>query len=801
MSSLLQDLRLAIRALRRAPGFTSIAVFTLALGIGANTTIFSVFYGVLLRPLAYPEPDRLVQLAESGPGYRGEVGVTYTQFQFLEERTDAAVSLAAMASLGFNLANGNEAFRVSGLRVSRGYFEVLGVQPALGRGFTAEEDQPNGASAVVLSHGLWVRRFGGDPTLLGRSVTLDGVPATVVGIMPAGFQSYPSAEAWSTLDQVGRTVGNGQNLQLVARLRDGIGFARAQQMLAGPLDAFRQEFKPQLPKEIRLEVLPYRQLIVNDVSRPIRVLVGAIMFVLLIACANVAGLVLSRGIGRARELAMRLALGASRGQLVRQLLVESVVLALVGGAAGAFMAVWGLETLIRFLPGDVPLTDGIRLDGRALAFTFGLSLLTGLLFGLLPAWQVARVDPQRVLKEGASRTASGRDHGGLRDSLVVGEIALSLVLLTGAGLLGRSFANLMSTDPGFEVERVLSAQIWLTGSRHETGSSPSLFYDDLIGRLRGLPGVQAAAVVEAGVPLNRGGNMTVVYDGERRSVDYRTITPDYFTALGVRLLEGRVLTEGDGATGERVVVVNQAYARRFLTHGVLGEMLRLGGEDGDAYRVVGVVADVRSYIGFPPNPTVFIASAQTPVAFTRLYSGWFPIHVMVRTAGDPATLATAVQQAIREADPLVPVGKVEPMSRTLAESVVFQRFLLLLLGGFALLALVLAAVGIYGLMSHRVVQRRHEFGIRMSLGAVPRDVLDLVLGRGMKLSLVGIAIGLTGAAGLTRLLASQLFGVKPFDVPTFAIGAAGVALVSLAACALPAYRATRVDPAVVLRDE
>ncbi|MFN8651510.1 MAG: ABC transporter permease [Gemmatimonadales bacterium] len=801
MNSLLQDIRFALRALRRTPGFTFIAVFTLALGIGANTAIFSVFYGVLLRPLAYPEPDRLVQLAESGPDYRGELGITWPQFQFLEARMGGTAQVAATASLGFNLANGSEAFRVSGLRVSRGYFEVLGVAPALGRGFVTDEDVPGGAAAVVLSHGLWVRRFGGDPTLVGRTVALDGVATTVVGIMPASFQSYPAAEAWSTLAQVGQTVGHGQNLQLVARLNRGVDVARAQQMLAGTIGAFRQEFKPQLPREVRIDILPYRQLIVNDVNRPIRILVGAIMFVLLIACANVASLVLSRGISRARELAMRLALGARRAALVRQLLVESLVLALLGGVAGTFIAVWGLQSLIQFLPGDVPLTDGIRLDGRALLFTFGLSLLTGLLFGLLPAWQVARVDPQRVLKEGGSRTASSRDHGGLRDSLVVGEIALSLVLLTGAGLLGRTFANLMRTDAGFDVERVLSAEIWLTGSRHETSSAPTVLYDELIDRLRGVPGVQAAAVVEAGAPLVRGGNITLVYDGEHRSVDYRPITPDYFSVLGVKLLDGRILEARDGAAAERVVVVNQAFASRYLTHGTLGEVLRLGGDAGELYRVVGVVADVRSYIGFPPNPSVFITSAQTPVALTRLYSGWFPIHVLVRSAADPATLAPAVQQAIRETDPLVPVGTIEPMSRTLHASVAFQRLLLLLLGGFALLAVVLAAVGVYGLMSHRVVQRRHEFGIRMSLGAVPRDVLDLVLGRGMKLTLVGIGIGLAGATGLTRFLENQLFGVKPLDVLTFAAGAAGVALVSLAACAVPALRATRVDPAVVLRDE
>ncbi len=802
MNRLLQDLRFAIRTLRRTPGFTLIATLTLALGIGANTAIFSVFYGVLLRPLGYPEPDRLVQLTQSTASYRGELWVTYPQFQLLDQRTQAVVSLAAATPLGFNLSNGDEAFRVAGLRVSRGYFDVLGVQPLLGRGFVAEEDVPGGAGVVVLSHGLWQRRFGGDPTVVGRTVPLDGVGHTVIGVMPASFRSYPAAEAWSTLAQVGRSVGSGTNLTMIARLTDGLSMDEAAARLGGTFADFRTEFQSQLPKDVELGLLPYRQLIVSDVSRPIRVLVGAILFVLIIACANVASLLLSRGIGRTRELATRLALGARRGTLIRQLLLESVVLALAGGAVGVLVAVWGLQSLLHFLPSDIPLAEGISLDGRALAFTFGLSLVTGLVFGLLPAWQVAQVDPQRVLQDGAWRSTGGKEQGRLRDILVVAEIALSLVLLTGAGLLGRTFANLMTTDPGFDVNRVLSAEIWLTGSRYERESTPAAFYRDIIERLRTQPGVEAAAVVEAGAPLARGGNIPVTYGGTPQSIDYRTITPDYFRVLGVPVVEGRALTETDGSDAERVVVVNETYAKKYLAeHGTLGEVLRIGGEGGNSYRVVGVVADVRSFIGFPAPPTVFIASAQTPAAFTRIFSGWFPIHVMVRAAGSPAGLSAAMARALRETDPLVPVGAIEPMSQALAVSVAFQRFLLFLLGGFAGLAVVLAAVGIYGLMAHRVVQRRHEFGIRLSLGAVPGDVLGLVLGRGMKLTAIGVALGLLGAGGLTRLLEAQLFGVRALDLTSFAGGALGVALIAFAACYVPALRATRVQPAVVLRAE
>jgi putative ABC transport system permease protein len=797
-----QDIKYALRTLRRSPGFTLVAGITLALGIGANTAIFSVFYGVLIRPLSYPDPDRLVQLAQASPNYRGEMPVTYGEFQFLQQRSEVFSAFTATTSLGFNLANGSEAFRVAGLRVSRSYFDVLGVQPMLGRGFAADEDQPGGAAAVVLSHGLWQRRFGGDRQIVGRVVALDGAPHTVIGVMPADFRPFPAVEAWSTLAQVGRTIGSGQNLVIIGRLRAGVSLAQARERMAGTFEAFRQEFKQQLSKDLEIDLLPYRQLIVSDVSLSIRVLVGSIMFVLLIACANVAGLILSRGITRARELALRLALGAGRGVLVRQLLTESMVLAVLGGLLGLVFAVWGLQALLAFLPGDVPLTNEIHLDGRALLFTVGLSLLTGLVFGLLPAWQVARVDPQTVLKEGAGRTTSGAGHSRLRDTLVVGEIALSLVLLTGAGLLGRTLANLMGTDPGFDVNRVVSAEIWLTGSRREVESSVSTFYEELNARLEAVPGVEAAAVVEAGAPLARGGNLPVTIGGTVRSTDYRTITPDYFRVLGVPLAQGRPLSESDGASAERVVVVNQAFAGRYLNeHGALGEVLKIGGEGGNTYRVVGVVADVRSYIGFPAPPTVFITSAQTPPAFTRIFSSWFPIHVLVRVSGDPAGMSTGLVRAIRETDPLVPIGTVRPMTETLAVSVAFQRFLLFLLGGFAALAVLLAAVGIYGLMSHRVVQRRHEFGIRMSLGAVPWDVLELVLGRGLRLTAIGVGLGLAGAAGLSRFLANQLYGVQPLDLATFLTVALGVALVSLGACYLPARRATRVDPMVALRSE
>ncbi len=805
MVALLRDVRHAVRQLVRAPGFAVPALLTLALGVGANTAIFTIFSHVILRPLPYPGSDRLVQLAQGGAEGSGEMSVTWNEFRFLADRAGTTAEFAATTPVGFTLSNGREAVRVNGLRVSRDYFTLLGVPPAHGRGFVAEEDAPGGAAAVVLSHGVWQRQFGGDPAILGQTVMLDGAPSTVVGIMPPGFEQESGVEAWSTLAQVGRTIGSGQNLALLGRLPPGMAPAQANQRLSPVFAAFREEFKSFLPREFTMELLPYQRLVVHDVSGPLTLLLGATGLVLLIACANVAGLFLGRALDRGRELAIRMALGASQRALLRQLLAESLVLGLAGGVLGLLVGVWGLHLLSGLLPADLPRVEGLHLDARSLGFTFGLSLLAGLLFGLIPAWRMSRMDPVGGLAEGSSRTTDGMGRGRLRDLVVVGEIALSLVLLTGAGLLGRTLLHLLRTDPGFDVGRVVSAEIWLTGSRPGADSSRvTTYYTELTRRLQVEPGVEAAAVVEAGLPLTRGGNLPVRLAGEAdpQSTDYRTVTPDYFRVLGIPVLEGRALGDMDGATAERTVVVNRRFADRFLRGpGALGTMLTLGGDGGARYRVVGVVADVRSFVGLEPPPTVFISSAQTPPAFTRIFNSWFPIHVLIRTAGDPAGLGPALARVLREIDPLVPIGRISPMRDVLSQSLAFQRFLLVLLGGFAGLAALLAAIGIYGLMSHRVAQRRREFGIRLSLGARPTEVFRLVLARGVRLAAIGIALGLIGALNLTRLLAGELYGVEPLDPLTFLGVGAGIVVLSLVACAVPARRATRVDPMTALRAE
>ena len=815
MTGFSHDLRFSIRSLfaQRSRSFTLVAVLTLALGIGATTAMFSVLYGVLLRPLPYPESSRLVEMAQRYQGQTGELFVTYDEFQFLRDHGTVFQSLAATTPVGFNVFTGSEAVRASALRVSRDYFRVLGVAPAFGRAFTADEDQPGGARAVMLSHAFFQRRFNGDAGIVGRAISLDGEPYTVVGIMPAGFQSLPSVDVWSTIAQVGQSVGGGENLQVIGRLKRGLTLSGAQAGMQVAAAAYQREFKARLQPGVSLALAPYQTLVTSGVRTPVLILFGAIAFVLLIACANVASLLLGRAAARSRELALRTALGASRGRVMRQLLTESVVLALAGGVLGLVFAEWGVHALLSLAPDELPRAADIQLDHRALFFTLALSLVTGIAFGLMPAWRAARTDVHALLKEGSGRASGSLRAGRVRNALIIGEIALAIVLLVGAGLLLRTFANLVHTDPGFDTQRVLSAEIWLTGSRYDSTAGIASFYRRLTERIDALPGVRSSAVIEAGLPLERGGRMGAAVDGRRvdESMDYRTITPGLIQTLGVPLRQGRAFAAGDADSAEPVAIVNEALARRFLAepnvtgreaagHQAVGHMVTIG-NGASPRRIVGVVGDVRSYIGLPAPPTVFIPSAQTPAGLTHLFSGWYPTHVIVRTAGDPAALGVALTRTIQETDPLVPVGRVRTMNEVLAASLSPQRFVMTLLAIFAGLAVLLAAVGVYGLMSFLVAQRTHEIGIRMAIGARARDVLRLIVVRAVLLTGAGVALGLLGALLLTRLLANLLFGVRPTDPLTFAAVAALLGGVAIAASVVPARRATRVDPLIALRSE
>ena len=675
------------------------------------------------------------------------------------------------------------------------------MRPVLGREFLAEEDQEGGASVVILSHGYWMRRFGGDARVVGRAIALDGRPTTIIGVMPASFRSLSPVDVWSTMGQVGRSIGGGENLHLVGRLKSGVSFEQAQARMQPVLVAFRQEFKPRLPSETGEELFPLRRLVVENIETPVRLLFGAIALVLLIACANVANLVLGRTTTRGRELAVRAAIGATRGRLVRQMLTESVLLALAGGLVGLILAAWGLDALVSLMPANLTPPTEIRLDRWALLFTGVASLLVGVVFGLAPAWQAATADLHTGLKDTAGRATSSGRTGRLRNALVVGEIALSLVLLVGAGLLLRTVANLVRTDPGFDRRRVIAVELWLTGTRYDSTNAIAAFYDRLEERVRALPGVRSAAVIEAGIPLVLGGNMGVMVGGRGlgATINYRTVTPGYFQTMGIPLKRGRAFAAGDVQTAEPVAMVSESFARRFLDGDGLDRTLALGGRV--ERRVVGVVGDTKQFIGVPATPTVFISSAQTPAGLTRLFSSWFPIHLVVRTEGDPAALKSMVASTIRATDPQVPLGRVRTMDEVLDGSVEFQRFLMLLLAAFAGLAVTLAAVGTYGVMSYLVAQSTREIGVRIALGALPRQVLGVVIGRGMLLAGIGVAAGLAGALALSRMLAQLLYGVKPTDALTLAGVSVLLLLVALAACVVPARRATRVDPMIALRNE
>lgn len=803
MPNLIQDVRHAARSLRRQPGFTLVALLTLALGIGANTAVFSVMYGVLLRPLPLPDAGSLVSFTEpGGDGTPIETSVNWPEYQVVEQYTAPAMNLAAETSVGFNISNGEATVRAGGLRVTHSYFDVLGVRPALGRTFTAEEDQQGGANTVILSHGFWQRQFAADAGVIGRSIVIDGSPFVVIGVMPATYQPVYDTEAWSTMGQVSRTIGSGQNLGLIGRLKPGVSFAAAEERVPLLQRALADQFGRFAPGRNVIGVASYRAMAVQDVSLPLRVVTGAIALVLLIACANVASLVLSRGAARNRELAVRTALGASRGNLVRLLMIESVVLALTGGALGFLVSVWGLQGLHALLPPNLPQTGAIQLDWVALVFTLVLSLVTGVLVGLIPAWQLTRSALHDSIRQGSARITAPANK--LRNALVVGEVAIAMVLLVGAGLLIQAFTRLMKTDPGFDPKGVVSGEIWLTGTRYTSTEAVANFYRDLTTRLKTIPGVTGAAVVEAGQPLRRGGNMPFEMEGvqDRNAVGYRTVTPDYLPMLGVPLKQGRMLEETDIESGEQVLIVNEAFVRRYSSEREpLGRMVSLGGNRDVQRRIVGVVGDLRSFVGLPAEPTVFYASRQTPIGLTNAFSSWFPIHVMVRTSGSTSALPDAIVKAIQEVDPMVPVGQVRPMSEVLSQSLAMQQFVMRLLGLFAGLAGVLAAIGIYGVISYLVVQRTQELGVRMALGARPGDLLAMVLGRGMRLTLAGVVLGLAGALAFTRVLRSQLYGVSATDPVTLLGVSLLFASIALLACWIPARRATRVDPLIAMRSE
>ncbi|HEV2498407.1 MAG TPA: ABC transporter permease [Terriglobia bacterium] len=814
MNTILDDLRFGLRMFGKNPGFTIVAIITLALGIGANTAMFSVVYGVLLRPLPYPHPDRIAMLSRT---YRGQVDYPAfgsREFAFWQERRKPFAYLSASTDVGFNLAGGSHAERVEGLRVSSEYFHVLGIQPVLGRDFRAEEDRLGGANVVILSNGLWRTQFGADPRVIGKAILLDGNPYTVVGVMPAGFASLPAAEVWTTIGQVAHTIGSGANYEVMGRLKAGVTREQASAFLdafsAGYVGQFLTHIREDQAKQIGFGVFP-RQYVLSvgeNYRTPLLVLLSAIGFVLLIACVNVANLQMARASTRNREIAVRTALGAGRWRLFRQLLTENVLLGFAGGAVGLFVAEWGLHFLLLLAPADLPRANQIFLDRWALGFTALVAIATGILFGLAPALAASKTNLNESLKEGSGRSSMGRSRRRLAGGLISVEFALSLVLLISAGLLIKTFAKLFWTDPGFDPHHVLSMQIWTTGGHYKSQAELANFYESMVDRIQRIPGVRGATVITAGLPLERGGNLGVQIDGRApwRGTDYREVTPGYFSVMGIPLLRGRHFTGSDSADATKVAVINQTFAGRYFPgRDPLGAHIALsdGAQPGisNVRLVAGVAGDIKSEMNKPVPPTVFIPVAQADYGTDQLFQGWYPTSILLRAAGNPLALSRQVERAVKDANPDLPVGHVRSMEQVLSVSLAFQRLLMTLMSLFAGLALVLAAVGIYGVLSYWVSQQTREIGIRMALGARKEDILRAMIRRGLGLAAAGIGIGLAAALLLSRLIASQLYGVKPDDPVTFVSVSIVLAAVALFACYIPARRATKVDPIVALRYE
>ena len=811
MDTFWQDLRFAARMLAKSPGFTAVAVLTLALGIGANTAIFTVVYGVLLRPLPFPEPDHIVQLAESYQTLSDEMSLTAEQLELLREYGKLFEHIAGYTDVGFNLATGNEAEHVRGVPVSAEYFQVLGIRPALGRDFLPEEDRAAGQRVAILSHSLWKRRLGGAEGAMGQKVLLNGDAYTVIGVMPAGFDPRANsdlspgvrAEVWIPLALVAKTAGSGENISVIGRLRPGV----TRDQLQSQMDIVTRDFRVRYPHVVGQQLImsfrPYQAMIGAGMRPFLLVLLGAIGFVLLIACANVANLFLARGSSRGREIAVRVAMGASRVRLIRQLLTESMLIALAGGALGLAVAGSGLGSLLAMAPSNLPRLSDIRLDAWTFAFTLLISILTGAVFGIAPALYATKTNLSETLKEGEGRASAGVGRARLRQGLVIGELALSLVLLAGAGLMIATFAKLMNANPGFDSHHVLTMQFWMTGSKYNSTREITRFYRDIEQRIAALPGVTAAGVVAAGLPLERGGNNGVRIAGPKESqwisMDYREITPGYFQAIGTPWKQGRGFTESDSEFSSPVVIINEAVARKYFQgQGSLGKYLYVSGV---LCEVVGVVGDVKSYVDQPAEPTTFIPAAQAKLGTSSLFEGWFPRSIVARTTGNPLMLNQALREALAAADPLVPTGAVRSMDQVLAGSLALRSFMMLLLSIFGGLALVLASVGTYGVISYAVSERTREIGVRMALGARPADVLKMILTEGLKLVASGVVFGVAAALMLTRLLEGMIYGVSMRDPLIFVAVNLLLVTVSLAACYVPARRAMRVDPLIALRYE
>ena len=811
MQTLIQDLRYAVRGLIKKPGFTFIAVMTLALGIGANSAIFSVVDGVLLRSLPLPDSQSLYAVHTGAASFNRYDGpLSYPEYQDVVQQTRSFQSIGAWVDTNANLSDGVKPERVIMRVVLPSLLPTLGVEPVRGRNFLPEETTKGRDRVVMITYGLWQRRFSGADDTVGKSVHLDNVDYQIVGILPHDFQFERPVEVWVPLTTTDPDVNvrNAHFLSVIARLRPGV----TEKAVAADLDAiakyesdnFPDMFPPTAGFAFRAR--PYLEDIVGDVRLPLYVLLAAVGFVLLIACTNVGNLLLAKAAPRQREIALRTALGARRYHLLRQLLTESILLAIIAGGIGVLLATWGTTALVALSPDSLPRAREIGFDWRVLAFTSVVALTTGIVFGLLPAIWGPRVDLTSALKEG-SRGATGGG-GRLRKMLVVAEVALSVVLLVGAGLMLRSFSRLRSVNPGFRTDHALTLRISLPVPNSQISAADEnrfvSFFDRALARVSELPGVTAAGASNM-VPLDGNGTDRLIdIEGyvPRDKADMpdaqdRQVTPGWFAAMGIPLAHGRLIQPSDDEKAPRVLVVNESFAKRFFSNGdAIGKRVRLGKLTTDFpwATIVGIVGDVRNFaLDEPSEPTMY-----WPVAQIRATPS---LAIVVRTQGDPAALTSPVRDAIAGIDPAQPIYGMQTLDQLVAKSLGQRRFTLTLMLLFGVIALVLSAIGIYGVMAFAVTQRTQEIGIRMALGARATDVLKMVVGSGMFLAVIGVVVGLIGAFALTRLMASLLFGVSPTDLVTFGFVTAGLLMVALLACYIPARRATKVDPMVALRYE
>jgi putative ABC transport system permease protein len=805
-----------MRRLLAEPGFTFVAVLTLALGIGATAAIFSVVNGLLLRPLNYENPQEIVTLLNHGRG-----PVSPANFLDLRSNTTSFTQMAAAEAWGGTLASSDRPESVSGLRMGDGLFQLLGVSPVLGRTLQAEDFEPGKDHVLVLSHKLWQRAFGGDPQVVGKQVALSGESYSIVGVMPPQFQFPPfwstRAEMWAPLDLRARATSRGGNsLRVFGRLKPGVTRTQAQAEVAAVNQQLVQAYSS-VNQGMEIQVDALNEKVVGNLRTGLVFLSVAVGFVLLIACANVACLLLARAARRQKEAAVRLALGASRWRILRQLLTESLLLSLCGAVVGLLLAVWGVDWLSTLLGGDansfslkLPRLNEIKLDGMALLFTFTVSILTSVLFGLAPALTASKTDLNSVFKETGRGVTGGRRR--LRELLVVAELALALVLLVSAGLLMNSFVKLQAVDPGFNPRNVLTLTTSLAGAAQYVGPAREGFYQQLSARLATVPGVESVSAINH-LPLagDRWGRTLTIegrpsLPGQGIEAAFRVSRPNYFQTMGIPLHEGRDFNERDTVDAPGVIVLNETMARHhWPNESPLGKRVALGGGRDEAPKwltIVGVVKDVKqdSWID-APSDEIYLPFQQSGEFFTSNARQYTSMTVVVRTAVAPSSLASVVQETGRSVDHSVAVSNVVSMENVITDTLWQQRFTLQLIALFAALALILAAIGLYGVMSYSVAQRTHEVGLRMALGAQRGDVIRMVVRQGMVLAVIGVAVGLLGAFAVTRLLRSLLFGVTPTDPITFAGVALGLLSVALVACYFPARRATKVDPLIALRYE